>query len=147
MHMFCWYIWPMNCVCGGTGGELWVCRYVTQTVEVIASVTRTEGNQASGPLYSCCTTSLLIRTRGSPWSRCSIFTWPGCEVENENAMYSILFILTAISSLCLHPKQYLPKHLHLLCVDMPGHEGTTRTSTDDYSVQGQVKRIRQVMAG
>ncbi|CAM4680345.1 unnamed protein product [Leuciscus chuanchicus] len=109
-----------------------------QTVEVIASVTRTGGNQALGPLYSCCTTSLLIRTHGSPWSRYSIFTWPGCEVKNENAMYSILF-----SSLCLHPKQYLPKHLHLLCVDMPGHEGTTRTSTDDYSVQGQVKRIRQ----
>ncbi|XP_051962286.1 monoacylglycerol lipase ABHD6-like isoform X3 [Xyrauchen texanus] len=40
-------------------------------------------------------------------------------------------------------KQYLPKHLHLLCVDMPGHEGTTRTNTDDYSIQGQAKRIRQ----
>ncbi|RXN02688.1 BTB POZ domain-containing KCTD6 [Labeo rohita] len=26
---------------------------------------------------------------------------------------------------------------------MPGHEGTTRTNTDDYSIQGQVKRIRQ----
>lgn len=39
--------------------------------------------------------------------------------------------------------KYLPKHLHLLCVDMPGHEGTTRTNTDDYSIQGQVKRIRQ----
>uniref|UniRef100_A0A8C2HEK3 Uncharacterized protein n=1 Tax=Cyprinus carpio TaxID=7962 RepID=A0A8C2HEK3_CYPCA len=33
-------------------------------------------------------------------------------------------------------------HLHLLCVDMTGHEGTTRTNTDDYSIQGQVKRIR-----
>ncbi|XP_057175107.1 monoacylglycerol lipase ABHD6b [Triplophysa rosa] len=39
--------------------------------------------------------------------------------------------------------KYLPKHLHLLCVDMPGHEGTTRTDTDDYSIQSQVKRIRQ----
>ncbi|XP_065142761.1 monoacylglycerol lipase ABHD6b [Paramisgurnus dabryanus] len=39
--------------------------------------------------------------------------------------------------------KYLPKHLHLLCLDMPGHEGTTRTCTDDYSIQGQVKRIRQ----
>ncbi|XP_051962285.1 monoacylglycerol lipase ABHD6-like isoform X2 [Xyrauchen texanus] len=39
--------------------------------------------------------------------------------------------------------KYLPKHLHLLCVDMPGHEGTTRTNTDDYSIQGQAKRIRQ----
>lgn len=40
--------------------------------------------------------------------------------------------------------KYLPKHLHILCVDMPGHEGTTRTNTDDYSIQGQVKRIHQV---
>uniref|UniRef100_A0A667XUW2 acylglycerol lipase n=1 Tax=Myripristis murdjan TaxID=586833 RepID=A0A667XUW2_9TELE len=39
--------------------------------------------------------------------------------------------------------KYLPKHLHILCVDMPGHEGTTRTNTDDYSVQGQVRRIHQ----
>lgn len=40
--------------------------------------------------------------------------------------------------------QYLPKHLHLVCVDMPGHEGTTRTNTEDYSIQGQVGRIHQV---
>ncbi|KAM6977985.1 monoacylglycerol lipase ABHD6b [Aplochiton taeniatus] len=37
--------------------------------------------------------------------------------------------------------KYLPKHLHILCVDMPGHEGTTRTNAEDYSIQGQVKRI------
>ncbi|XP_041954251.1 monoacylglycerol lipase ABHD6b [Alosa sapidissima] len=39
--------------------------------------------------------------------------------------------------------KYLPKHLHILCVDMPGHEGTTRTNKEDYSIQGQVRRIRQ----
>ncbi|CAL8251558.1 unnamed protein product [Arctogadus glacialis] len=39
--------------------------------------------------------------------------------------------------------KYLPKHLHILCVDMPGHEGTTRTTKDDYSIQGQARRIRQ----
>ncbi|KAI3357621.1 hypothetical protein L3Q82_016028 [Scortum barcoo] len=39
--------------------------------------------------------------------------------------------------------KYLPKHLHIVCVDMPGHEGTTRTRTDDYSIQGQVRRIHQ----
>lgn len=43
--------------------------------------------------------------------------------------------------------QYLPKHLHIVCVDMPGHEGTTRTNTEDYSVQGQVRRIHQVLWG
>lgn len=144
MHIFLFIYSDPWTFCVGTGGELWVCRYVMQTAEVIASVTRTGANQASGPLYSCCMTSLLIRTHGSPWWR-YVFTWPGWEVENENATYSMLFIITAISSLCLHLKQYLPKHLHLLCVDMPGHEGTTRTSTDDYSIQGQVKRIRQVI--
>ncbi|XP_036595297.1 monoacylglycerol lipase ABHD6 isoform X2 [Trichosurus vulpecula] len=35
------------------------------------------------------------------------------------------------------------KNLHLVCVDMPGHEGTTRSSLDDLSIDGQVKRIHQ----
>ncbi|KAG9335140.1 hypothetical protein JZ751_005612 [Albula glossodonta] len=39
--------------------------------------------------------------------------------------------------------KYLPKHLHILCVDMPGHEGTSRTNAEDYSIQGQVRRIHQ----
>lgn len=30
-----------------------------------------------------------------------------------------------------------------MCVDMPGHEGTTRTCAEDYSIEGQVKRIHQ----
>lgn len=40
--------------------------------------------------------------------------------------------------------QFLPKNLHLVCVDMPGHEGTTRSALDDYSISGQAKRIHQV---
>lgn len=39
--------------------------------------------------------------------------------------------------------KFLPKNMHLVCVDMPGHEGTTRSCLDDYSIDGQVKRIRQ----
>lgn len=39
--------------------------------------------------------------------------------------------------------KFLPKNLHLVCVDMPGHEGTTRSSLDDLSIVGQVKRIHQ----
>uniref|UniRef100_A0A672IFX1 AB hydrolase-1 domain-containing protein n=1 Tax=Salarias fasciatus TaxID=181472 RepID=A0A672IFX1_SALFA len=38
---------------------------------------------------------------------------------------------------------YLPRNQHLVCVDMPGHEGTSRTGVEDYSIQGQVARIRQ----
>ncbi|XP_063283632.1 monoacylglycerol lipase ABHD6 [Pelobates fuscus] len=39
--------------------------------------------------------------------------------------------------------KFLPKHLHLVCVDMPGHEGTTRSALDDYTANEQVKRIHQ----
>lgn len=49
-----------------------------------------------------------------------------------------------ILTLCHVCPQFLPKNLHLVCVDMPGHEGTTRSSLDDLSIDGQVKRIHQV---
>ncbi|XP_044515110.1 monoacylglycerol lipase ABHD6 [Gracilinanus agilis] len=39
--------------------------------------------------------------------------------------------------------KFLPKDIHLVCPDMPGHEGTTRSSSDDLSIDGQVKRIHQ----
>ncbi|KAM9324900.1 monoacylglycerol lipase ABHD6 [Gastrophryne carolinensis] len=39
--------------------------------------------------------------------------------------------------------KFLPKNFHLICVDLPGHEGTTRSPLDDYSIMGQVKRIHQ----
>ncbi|XP_007908836.1 monoacylglycerol lipase abhd6-A [Callorhinchus milii] len=39
--------------------------------------------------------------------------------------------------------KFLPKTMHLICVDMPGHEGTTRSCIDDYSIEGQVTRIHQ----
>ncbi|XP_028853506.1 monoacylglycerol lipase abhd6-A isoform X2 [Denticeps clupeoides] len=38
---------------------------------------------------------------------------------------------------------FLPKNVHVVCVDMPGHEGTSRTGAADYAIEGQVKRIRQ----
>lgn len=40
--------------------------------------------------------------------------------------------------------QHLPRDLHVVCVDMPGHEGTSRTGAEDYSIQGQVTRVHQV---
>ncbi|XP_044158085.1 monoacylglycerol lipase abhd6-A-like [Bufo gargarizans] len=39
--------------------------------------------------------------------------------------------------------KFLPKNLHVICVDMPGHEGTTRSALDDYTFSGQAKRIHQ----
>ncbi|KAM6947722.1 monoacylglycerol lipase abhd6-A-like isoform 1-T2 [Lycodopsis pacificus] len=38
---------------------------------------------------------------------------------------------------------HLPRGQHVVCVDMPGHEGTSRTGAEDYSIQGQVTRIHQ----
>ncbi|XP_034028565.1 monoacylglycerol lipase ABHD6b isoform X1 [Thalassophryne amazonica] len=69
--------------------------------------------------YSC---------RGKPGVRPSILMLHGFSAHKDSW-------LTVV--------KYLPKHLHIICVDMPGHEGTTRTSTDDYSIQGQVTRIHQ----
>ncbi|KAM9410447.1 monoacylglycerol lipase abhd6-A-like [Pholidichthys leucotaenia] len=39
--------------------------------------------------------------------------------------------------------RYLPRNQHVVCLDMPGHEGTSRTHRKDYSIQGQVDRIHQ----
>uniref|UniRef100_A0A8C6LJB8 AB hydrolase-1 domain-containing protein n=1 Tax=Nothobranchius furzeri TaxID=105023 RepID=A0A8C6LJB8_NOTFU len=38
---------------------------------------------------------------------------------------------------------FLPRDQHVVFVDMPGHEGTSRTGTEDYSIQGQASRIHQ----
>ncbi|XP_027859651.1 monoacylglycerol lipase abhd6-A-like [Xiphophorus couchianus] len=38
---------------------------------------------------------------------------------------------------------YLPRNLHVVCLDMPGHEGTSRTGAEDYSIQGQARRVHQ----
>lgn len=66
---------------------------------------------------------------------------------NENLKSSLATVVKFQISIHMYSHvftKYLPKHLHILCVDMPGHEGTTRTNTDDYSIKGQVKRIHQV---
>ncbi|XP_076027523.1 monoacylglycerol lipase abhd6-A-like [Genypterus blacodes] len=39
--------------------------------------------------------------------------------------------------------KHLPRKQHVVCLDMPGHEGTSRTGVEDYSIQGQVGRIHQ----
>ncbi|KAK2091640.1 Alpha beta hydrolase [Saguinus oedipus] len=58
---------------------------------------------------------------------------------------SILMLhgFSAHKDMWLSVVKFLPKNLHLICVDMPGHEGTTRSSLDDLSIDGQVKRIHQ----
>uniref|UniRef100_A0A8C2FU98 Tc1-like transposase DDE domain-containing protein n=1 Tax=Cyprinus carpio TaxID=7962 RepID=A0A8C2FU98_CYPCA len=71
----------------------------------------------------------------------SFMLWPSSLIKVYYWYKMKMFVLiTTISKLSLHPT--VPSHLHLLCVDMTGYEGTTRTNTDDYSIQGQVKRIR-----
>lgn len=39
--------------------------------------------------------------------------------------------------------KFLPQNLHVVCVDLPGHDGTSRDQTEDYSIRGQVSRIHQ----
>nr|XP_048277341.1 monoacylglycerol lipase ABHD6 isoform X2 [Myodes glareolus]XP_048277342.1 monoacylglycerol lipase ABHD6 isoform X2 [Myodes glareolus] len=58
---------------------------------------------------------------------------------------SILMLhgFSAHKDMWLSVVKFLPKNLHLVCVDMPGHEGTTRSSLDDLSIDGQVKRVHQ----
>lgn len=138
----------------GTGGGPWAFRCATQTVEGIASATRTEEKLGRDPPFWCCTASPLIKTRGSLLSRyIGVLCCSTCKEEEKKIQVAktakILELSQQFGKLHIHMSshvltQYLPKHLHILCVDMPGHEGTTRTNTDDYSIPGQVKRIHQV---
>ncbi|XP_061114903.1 monoacylglycerol lipase ABHD6b [Conger conger] len=66
--------------------------------------------------------------RGKPGTRPSILLLHGFSAHKD---------------MWLSVVKFLPKHLHLLCVDMPGHAGTSRTCADDYSILGQVRRIHQ----
>ncbi|XP_030062428.1 monoacylglycerol lipase ABHD6 [Microcaecilia unicolor] len=58
---------------------------------------------------------------------------------------SLLFLhgFSAHKDMWLSLVKFLPKNLHLVCVDLPGHKDTTRSCSDDYSIDGQVKRIHQ----
>lgn len=67
-------------------------------------------------------------TRGKPGNKPSILMLHGFSAHKD---------------MWLSVVKFLPKTLHLICVDMPGHEGTTRTCIDDYSIEGQVNRIHQ----
>ncbi|KAK7879308.1 hypothetical protein WMY93_033912, partial [Mugilogobius chulae] len=39
--------------------------------------------------------------------------------------------------------KFLPQQYHVVCLDLPGHEGTSRPQDEDYSIHGQVSRIHQ----
>ncbi|XP_074529312.1 monoacylglycerol lipase abhd6-A-like [Halichoeres trimaculatus] len=55
----------------------------------------------------------------------------------------LLHGFSATKDMWLPVINYFPKDQHVVCVDMPGHEGTTRTGAQDYSIVGQVERIHQ----
>ncbi|KAK5911974.1 hypothetical protein CesoFtcFv8_001894 [Champsocephalus esox] len=61
------------------------------------------------------------------------------------AMPSLLLLhgFSASKDMWLPIVKHLPRGQHVVCVDMPGHEGTTRTGAQDYCIQGQVARIHQ----
>ncbi|CAJ1052016.1 LOW QUALITY PROTEIN: monoacylglycerol lipase abhd6-B-like [Xyrichtys novacula] len=55
----------------------------------------------------------------------------------------LLHGFSATKDMWLPVIKYLPKNQYVVCVDMPGHEGTSRTGAEDYSILGQVGRIHQ----
>uniref|UniRef100_A0A3Q1EKC9 Abhydrolase domain containing 6 n=1 Tax=Acanthochromis polyacanthus TaxID=80966 RepID=A0A3Q1EKC9_9TELE len=55
----------------------------------------------------------------------------------------LLHGFSATKDMWLPVVKYLPRDQHVICLDMPGHEGTSRTGVEDYSIQGQVGRIHQ----
>ncbi|XP_037535670.1 monoacylglycerol lipase abhd6-A [Nematolebias whitei] len=55
----------------------------------------------------------------------------------------LLHGFSATKDMWLPVVNYLPRDVHVVCLDMPGHEGTSRTGAEDYSIQGQVSRIHQ----
>lgn len=55
----------------------------------------------------------------------------------------LLHGFSANKDMWLHMVKYLPRSQHVVCVDMPGHDGTSRTNAEDYCIEGQVKRIHQ----
>lgn len=55
----------------------------------------------------------------------------------------LLHGFSATKDMWLPVVKYLPSSHHVVCVDMPGHEGTSRTGAEDYSIQGQVRLIHQ----
>ncbi|XP_061687351.1 monoacylglycerol lipase abhd6-B-like [Syngnathoides biaculeatus] len=61
------------------------------------------------------------------------------------AIPSILLLhgFSASKDMWLPLVKYIPVEQHIVCVDMPGHEGTSRTGSEDYSIRGQVARIHQ----
>lgn len=55
----------------------------------------------------------------------------------------LLHGFSATKDMWLPVVKHLPRSQHVVCLDMPGHEGTSRTCAKDYSIQGQVCRIHQ----
>lgn len=55
----------------------------------------------------------------------------------------LLHGFSASKDMWLPVVKFLSKEQHVVCLDLPGHEGTTRSKTDDYSIHGQVSRIHQ----
>ncbi|XP_061893472.1 monoacylglycerol lipase abhd6-B-like [Entelurus aequoreus] len=68
-----------------------------------------------------------------------------CRGTAGDAGPSLLLLhgFSAAKDMWLPFVKYLPRGQHVVCVDMPGHEGTSRTGAEDYSIQGQVARIHQ----
>ncbi|XP_039182612.1 monoacylglycerol lipase ABHD6-like [Crotalus tigris] len=67
-------------------------------------------------------------TRGEPGSRPSVLMLHGFSLNKDMWLNTI---------------QVFPKGLHLICLDLPGHGGTSRLLGESYTAVAQAKRIHQ----
>uniref|UniRef100_A0A8C6VHV4 acylglycerol lipase n=1 Tax=Naja naja TaxID=35670 RepID=A0A8C6VHV4_NAJNA len=67
-------------------------------------------------------------TRGEPGSRPSVLMLHGFSLNKDMWLNTI---------------EVFPKDLHLVCLDLPGHGGTTRLLGESYTAVAQAKRIHQ----
>ncbi|KAM6471147.1 monoacylglycerol lipase ABHD6-like [Liasis olivaceus] len=67
-------------------------------------------------------------TRGEPGCRPSVLMLHGFSLNKDMWLNTI---------------QNFPKDLHLICLDLPGHGGTTRLLAESYTAVAQAKRLHQ----
>uniref|UniRef100_A0A3B5MG27 AB hydrolase-1 domain-containing protein n=1 Tax=Xiphophorus couchianus TaxID=32473 RepID=A0A3B5MG27_9TELE len=94
--------------------------------------------------YMCLSQGVAVRYSHSASYRFCYSTrgTPGCATPTLLLLHGF----STSKEMWLSVIKYLPRNLHVVCLDMPGHEGTSRTGAEDYSIQGQARRVHQVRA-
>ena len=67
----------------------------------------------------------------------------GNAKDNEISLLLVHGFSSDKESWCLMGKA-IPKRIHIIALDLPGHGSTTRKEKEDVSIQGLAKRVEQV---